>query len=250
MPKSPPYLCTSATLTHVGLVRKINEDSYLDRPDAGLWVIADGMGGHTAGDVASQLIVSALEKVEPGETLSGFVESIEDALLSVNQQLIAMSSQTQQTSGSTVVALLAYETVCVVIWAGDSRAYRLRNGELTQLTNDHSHIELYVEQGLITREEAALHPAGNLITRAVGAAPELYLEMDIDRLAEGDRYLLCSDGLDKHVTQAEIGPILGSGDPQSAAKQLIELTLSRGAADNVSVAVIEVRAADRAARNH
>ncbi|MFO1436627.1 MAG: protein phosphatase 2C domain-containing protein [Gammaproteobacteria bacterium] len=234
----------SATRTHVGLVRRINEDSILDRADAGLWVVADGMGGHAAGDVASQLIVDTLRRVEPSASLSDYVNRVEDALLSVNLRLVSMSAQTQQTSGSTVVALIAFRNLCVVIWAGDSRAYRLRNGKLQQLSNDHSHIEMYVEQGLITREEAAMHPAGNLITRAVGAAPELCLEMDLSEMAEGDRYLLSSDGLDKHVMQDEIANLLGAkGSPDEIAQKLIETTLQRGAADNVSVAVIDIQRA-------
>jgi serine/threonine protein phosphatase PrpC len=231
---------TSAVRTHVGMVRRINEDSVLDRKDAGLWVIADGMGGHAAGDVASQLIVDALSRVEPAEALSAYVDRLEDALLSVNTRLVTMSAQTQQTSGSTVVAMLAFRHLCVVMWAGDSRCYRLRNGELQQLTSDHSHIEMYVEQGLITRDEAAMHPAGNLITRAVGAAPELCLEMDVTEMTDGDRYLLTSDGLDKHLLQQEIAQTLASGAPEEAAQRLIDMTLARGAADNVSVAVIDV----------
>ncbi|MGQ0659006.1 MAG: PP2C family protein-serine/threonine phosphatase [Chromatiales bacterium] len=247
MPIPHPFRWTSATLTHVGLVRKVNEDSLLDRADAGLWVVADGMGGHTAGDFASRLIVDTLRDLVPGDSLSGFVDRIEDALLAVNERLVTMSSQTQQTSGSTVVVLLAHGNLCVTMWAGDSRAYRLRRGVLTQLTSDHSHIELYVEQGLISREEAAQHPAGNLITRAVGAGPELFLELDVAELGDGDRYLLCSDGLDRHVTQPEITGILRSGDVRTAAQQLIELTLARGATDNVSLAVIDVNAAGRRA---
>jgi serine/threonine protein phosphatase PrpC len=240
MQSPQPFQWSSATRTHVGLVRRINEDSILERTDIGMWVVADGMGGHAAGDVASQLIVDTLRRVEPGATLSEYVNRVEDALLSVNLRLVAMSAQTQQTSGSTVVAMLAYQNLCVVIWAGDSRAYRLRDGRLQQLSSDHSHIEMYVEQGLISREEAAMHPAGNLITRAVGAAPELCLEMDLSELVDRDRYLLSSDGLDKHVTQDEIAGILRDGTPDEASQRLIEVTLQRGAADNVSVAVIDV----------
>lgn len=243
MPALRSFRWTSATLTHVGLVRKINEDSLLDRADAGLWVVADGMGGHTAGDYASRLIVDTLKELPPGETLSDFVDRIEDALLTTNEKLVTMSSQTQQTSGSTVVVFIARGHLGLTMWAGDSRAYRLRGNALTQLTSDHSHIELYVEQGLISREEAALHPAGNLITRAVGAGPELFLEMNIGELADRDRYLLCSDGLDRHVSQPEITRILRGGDVGAVAQQLIDLTLARGATDNVSLAVIDVRAA-------
>jgi serine/threonine protein phosphatase PrpC len=187
--------------------------------------------------------------VEPADTLSTYVDRLEDALLSVNSRLVTMSAQTQQTSGSTVVAMLTFRNLCLVMWAGDSRCYRLRNGELQQLTSDHSHIEMYVEQGLITRDEAAMHPAGNLITRAVGAAPELCLEMDVTEMADGDRYLLTSDGLDKHLLQQEIAQALTGGTPEEVAQRLIDMTLARGATDNVSVAVVDVRGMPEAARH-
>lgn len=241
-----PFRWTSSTITHVGNVRKLNEDSCLDRGEIGLWVVADGMGGHASGDLASQLIVNTLAKLDPGKELSDYVDRIEDALLSVNQRLVQMAAQTNQTTGSTVVTLLAFGRYCVTLWAGDSRIYRLRNGELKQLTTDHSQVEMYVEQGLISREEAALHPAGNMVTRAVGASADLFLEMDLLELRHGDRYLLCSDGLDKHVADPEIARILGKGDPKASAQTLIDVTLSRGAIDNVTVSVIEVLSTDSA----
>jgi serine/threonine protein phosphatase PrpC len=241
----PPYRWTSSTVTHVGNVRKVNEDSCLDRGDVGLWVVADGMGGHASGDLASQLIVNTLAKIEPAKKLAEYVDRIEEALLKVNQRLIDMAAQTNQTSGSTVVVLLAFGRHGIIVWAGDSRIYRLRGGEIRQLTTDHSQVEMYVEQGLISREEAALHPAGNMVTRAVGAAADLFLELDIHELQHGDRYLLCSDGLDKHVADPEIAKILGKGDPKTAAQSLIDVTLARGAVDNVTVSVVEILGAGR-----
>ncbi len=238
---TPSFTWTSATLTHTGNVRKHNEDSCLDRADAGLWAVADGMGGHASGDLASQMIVNTLAKVEPGANLSTYVDRVEEALLSVNRKLVDMAAQTQQTSGSTVVILILFGQYGIMMWAGDSRIYRRRGNEFKQLTTDHSQVEAYVEQGLLTREEAAIHPAGNMVTRAVGAAPDLYLEMDIQELQNGDRYLLCSDGLDKHVTDPEIAQILAKPDPREAAQTLIDVTLSRGAIDNVTVSVIDIK---------
>ncbi|MGE0384697.1 MAG: PP2C family serine/threonine-protein phosphatase [Gammaproteobacteria bacterium] len=231
----------SATVTHVGNVRKLNEDSCLDRNDIGLWVVADGMGGHAAGDLASQLVVSTLAKVPEGNSLSEFVDAVEDAILYANSRLVNLSAETQQTSGSTVVAFLAREQHGIMLWAGDSRLYRLRAGRLKQLTTDHSQVEYYVQKGMLTREQALNHPAANMVTRAVGAGPDLYLDVDVTDLMAGDRYLLCSDGLDKHVPDPDIAALLGMGDPQSAAQNLIDATLARGATDNVTVSVIEIR---------
>lgn len=233
---------SSTGISDTGKVRKHNEDSMLDRPEIGLWVVADGMGGHAAGDVASQMIVSSLKKVHEGIELNRYINDIEDRLLDVNKRLLekAKESGKRTTIGSTVVALVAYNNYCVFIWAGDSRLYRLRNNELRQMTIDHSQVELYVEKGLITREEAAVHPHGNMITRAVGASDDLFLDMDIQEMQRNDRYLLCSDGLTKHVTDFEIEDILAEGTHEEACKTLIDLTLERGAGDNVTAIVVDI----------
>jgi serine/threonine protein phosphatase PrpC len=236
------YTWSSYGLSDTGKVRKHNEDSMLARPEAGLWVVADGMGGHSAGDVASQMIVNSLKDVQAGGKLNKYINDIEDRLLEVNKRLVAKAQQTDHktTIGSTVVAMLAYGKYCVYIWAGDSRLYRLRNGQLRQMSTDHSQVEMYVEKGLISREEALVHPHGNMITRAVGASDELYLDMDIQELAHKDRYLLCSDGLTKHVTDMEIQDILNEGTNQESCKTLVNLTLERGAVDNITAVVIDI----------
>ncbi len=233
---------TSFGISNVGKVRKHNEDSLLVRPEIGLWVVADGMGGHAAGDVASQMIVSTLKKVHEGITLNRYIDDIEDRLMEVNKRLIkkAQESDKRSTIGSTVVSMVAYGRYCVYIWAGDSRLYRLRNKELRQMTIDHSQVELYVEKGLITREEASVHPHLNMITRAVGATDDLFLDMDIQEMEREDRYLLCSDGLTKHMTDFEIEDILHEGSIEEACKTLIDLTLERGAVDNVTAIVVEI----------
>ena len=214
----------------------------LDRPEIGLWVVADGMGGHAAGDVASQMIVSSLAKVHEGIELNRIVNDIEDRLIEVNRRLIEKAGQTSNktTIGSTVVMLLAYNDLCVYIWAGDSRLYRLRDNNLIQMSTDHSQVEIYVEKGLISREEAAVHPHGNMITRAVGATDVLYLDMDIQKMKKNDRYMLCSDGLTKHLNDHEIQDMLRKGTHQEVCKDLIDLTLERGAGDNVTVIVIDI----------
>lgn len=237
-----PFSWTSALISDVGKVRKLNEDSGLDRGDEGLWVVADGMGGHSAGDLASQLIVNSLGKLELEDDLATLVEHVEDAVVHVNGRLFEVANAHNQTSGSTVVVLLMRGRYAVTMWAGDSRLYRWRDGELTQLTTDHTQIELYIEKGLLDRAEAEGHPSGNMVTRAVGVTDTLTMEMDIHELADGDRFLLCSDGLDKHVKDPEIERILATGTPAEVARELVDLTLERGAIDNVTVCIVEVTA--------
>ncbi len=235
-----PFVWISSALTDVGKVRKLNEDSVLDRGKHGLWAVADGMGGHSAGDLASQLIVNSLDKLEPSTELPEFVDRVEEAVMSVNERLFQVANAHDQTSGSTVVVLLACDRFAVVMWAGDSRLYRLRDGELEQMMTDHTQIEMYIEKGLLDRSEAEGHPSGNMVTRAVGVTDHLLLEMDMFELEDGDRFLLCSDGLDKHVKDPEIEAHLSDGDPDAIARALVDLTLERGAMDNVTVCVVEM----------
>lgn len=239
---SKPLSWKSFGITDVGKVRKHNEDSMLERTEIGLWAVADGMGGHAKGDIASKMIVDALTKLHEGTKLCRYLDDIEDRMINVNQKLIeqANASAKKATIGSTVVIMLAYEKYCVYIWAGDSRLYRLRDGILRQITTDHSQVELYVEQGIISREEALVHPHSNMITRAVGAAEQLFLDMDIQEMASNDRYLLCSDGLTKHIQDPEIQDLLREGNSEEVCKTLIDLTLSRGAGDNVTAIVVDI----------
>lgn len=237
-----PLSWSSFGMSDAGKVRKHNEDNLLERPEIGLWVVADGMGGHAKGDMASQMIVDSMKKIHEGVTLPRYVDEIEDRILAVNDKLVekARESDKRVTIGSTVVILLTYGEYSIIIWAGDSRLYRLRNSKLEQLSTDHSQVELYVEQGLISREEAAHHPHGNMITRAVGATDNLFLDMDIRKLARHDRFLLCSDGLTKHIPDNELEQQLQQGSPEDCCKNLIDTTLSRGATDNVTAIVVDI----------
>lgn len=238
-PDRQPFGWRSVALTNVGRVRKLNEDSVLDRGDAGLWVVADGMGGHSAGDLASQLIVNSLERAASHDSLAGWVDTVEETIVGVNARLFDVANSHNQTSGSTVVLLLARGRFGVTMWAGDSRLYRLRDGALSRVTTDHTQIEMYIERGLLDRSEAEGHPSNNMVTRAVGVTDNLFLEMDLFELADGDRYLLCSDGLDKHVKDEEIETFLRADDTSTVAQKLIDVTLERGAMDNVSVCVVD-----------
>lgn len=243
-------IAQSCGLSHKGLVRQINEDSFLDLPQKGLWVVADGMGGHEAGDVASQMIVASLSRASLTGPLAERLNEIEDVLDQVNRNLLdrgadikAQNPQVkkQLVMGSTIVLLVAEDNrLGVVMWAGDSRVYRLRQGQLTQISSDHSQVATYLRQGLITPEEAAYHPERHMITRAVGSHADLYLEAELCEFVTGERYLLCSDGLTRHLTDPDIAKLLGQGTPEEVCKQLIDLTLERGAKDNVTALVVEI----------
>lgn len=227
--------------TDVGRVRTINEDACLDHNAAGLWIVADGMGGHAAGDVASQLITSSMEKLDHPGDLNEFVDAVEQGFLDVNRRLLDLSTREldNQTIGSTVVALLAHEDHCAIMWVGDSRAYRLRDEKLEMLMQEHTQAEELVEQGLLNAEEAESHPTFNILTRAVGAQDPLFIDVDIFRVEKGDRFLLCSDGLNKAVTDAEICTALTSNNAEDSVNLLVEQALEQGSRDNVTIIVID-----------
>lgn len=225
--------------TDVGLRRKCNEDAILDRPQAGIWAVADGMGGHQAGDVASRMIVEALGKLECSDDLDASIKTADTCLKQVNEDLrdLAESQFNKQIIGSTVVALIAGVKHFACLWAGDSRLYRLRNQQLAQLTVDHC-AEEYPVNGLIPADRPLKQ--SNIITRAIGADDDLVLDCEIVEVLPGDIYLLSSDGLDKEVGFHEIESILNDSTCESGVKALIDLTLERGARDNVSVVVVEI----------
>jgi protein phosphatase len=232
----------SAHVTDKGKVRSINEDALLDRADLGIWVVADGMGGHAAGDMASGMIVNELKSISPGDSLSAMARDVEQRLHYVNQQLLLESQRRSgEIIGSTVVTLLTYQGYCIYQWAGDSRIYLYRRNRLKQLSRDHSQVEEMIEQGIVTSEQAEQSPVANYITRAVGASEELELDAEIFEPCDGDLFLLCSDGLNKEVNDTEIAHILGSCGFQEAVEQLINLALERGARDNVTLVLVEAR---------
>ena len=206
-----------------------------------MWVVADGMGGHSAGDLASTMIVERLQALEAGPSLSRLVEQAEATLEAVNAELRRLAATREaSTIGSTVVALIAHGAHAVCLWAGDSRAYRLRGGVLEQVTQDHALVADLVERGVLSAEQAANHPQSNLVTRAVGAADVLKLDVEILSLAPGDRFILCSDGLDKELRDEEIRDLLVREDVADPADALVELALSRGSRDNVTVVAVRI----------
>ena len=232
---------TSAAATDVGLVRERNEDACLDLPDRGIWAVADGMGGHAVGDFASRAIIEALSAMPLPANLDTALDDARAALLAVNQALIDEAARMKvRVIGSTVVTMLACARRCGCLWAGDSRLYLFRAGHLKQLTRDHSQVERLRARGLLTAEEARHHPAHNTITRAVGAATRLDLELLTLEIGDGDMFLLCSDGLSNEVEDAGIATVLAAsaGDCAYAASALVQLALANGGRDNVSVVVM------------
>ncbi len=231
----------SVARTDLGNVRKVNEDSVLVHAAENLWVVADGMGGHDAGDVASKLITEALGVVALGESFSDNVDLLEDTLLQVNQQLRDYSKEkfTGRTVGSTVVLMYAQQQCGACMWAGDSRLYRWRSNSFEQLTNDHSQVAALVESGLIESEEAIDHPASNVITRAVGAADTLQLDVRAIEIEPDDVYLLCSDGLYNEVDSAMIARNLSGNALEQSADQMIAECLAGNAQDNVSLIIMK-----------
>ncbi len=227
----------SSAATSTGNVRGHNEDAVLDLPEAGLWVVADGMGGHNAGDVASNMIVQALTALTRKAAPSAQLDEVEDRLREVNSRLYASSLDNQAgMSGSTIVALLALERHCLSLWAGDSRVYRSRNGSLEQITRDHSEAQEMRDGGMGDSPEAM---TSNVITRAVGGSEELFLDIELRELRNHDRYLLCSDGLYRELSDADMAHHLTGNDPEGAAKALMKQALSGTCSDNVSVIVVQ-----------
>lgn len=238
MKKARPSLhWSSCGITTVGAIRKNNEDAFLNRPDLGVWAVADGMGGHAAGDVASRLVVDRLEQLSASGSLSAVVDAAEDQLLEANRKLLTLAMKhKERTIGSTAVVLVARGHHAACLWAGDSRLYRIRGRRIDQVMQDHAMVEDLVESGLISREQAAGHPQANRITRAIGAMPSLFVDVELFAVRPGDIYLLCSDGLYKELSNEEILTTMG-GDEQAVDK-LVKLAMERGARDNVTVVTV------------
>jgi len=224
--------------THTGWSRTLNEDSHLALPKLGLWVIADGMGRHKAGEVASGIAIRKMARaIEQGRPLAEAIETAHHAI-----QIAALQGEGAADMGTTVVAVkldgLRYE----IAWVGDSRAY-LWNGTLHQLTTDHSYVQLLPDAGLIAENEISGHPSRNIISQALGAGGSDKANIKIDlvsgELGESDTLLLCSDGLSGEVTDDRIAAILAeTTDAQTRMERLIAAALEAGGKDNVTVIVI------------
>jgi protein phosphatase/serine/threonine-protein phosphatase Stp1 len=231
--------------TNAGAVRKHNEDNLLSRPELGLWAVADGAGGHNSGEVASAMIVEALQSLAADLSAADLLAQIRTAIAGVHQRLQTLAAATGPgvVIASTFLGLMIRDGHFAVLWAGDSRAYLLRQGKLQQLSQDHSLVQELVDLGALTPEQAESHPQSNVITRAVGAGEEeLVLDKVIGTTEPGDRFLLCSDGLSKTLTIAEITSLLAVPAGAAPDELLITAALAHHVTDNVTAVVVEVPA--------
>jgi serine/threonine protein phosphatase PrpC len=231
----------SAGRTETGKVRRRNEDAILVREDLGLWVVADGVGGHAAGDYASALIVERLGALRRDGDVYDFIEAIEDSLQQVNTLLRAAALARQADVIASTVVVLVHDTEFVLCgWVGDSRGYVYEDGRLRQLTHDHVHgLKSDVTQfGASARSDAG---AGVLI-RAIGAEDELYLDWTVAGSRAGMQFLLCSDGINKELSDAELELAYRDADagPHERIERLFTQALSRSARDNLSAVIVRL----------
>jgi serine/threonine protein phosphatase PrpC len=227
--------------THVGLKRKVNEDAVLALPDQAIWMVSDGMGGHEAGDFASRLIADSIAMIPPGLDPADRMHALRDAIQSAHQVILREAeSRGRGVIGATVAALILANGHFVGLWAGDSRIYRLRDGEIEMLTTDHSAVAELVLAGRMSWDEAEKHPQSNAITRAVGVGDSVELDKVRGEVRAGDRFLICSDGLTKYATFKILRDALTAFPIETVSDQLIQMALAGGGADNITVIVLDV----------
>ena len=228
--------------THCGTVRDHNEDGFVNRPDLGLWSVADGAGGHQSGEVASKMVVDALETCPPNLSAADLLNEVRSRIEGAHAALRAEGNRRGNGAvlATTVVAVMARDDHFACLWAGDSRIYLLRGGQLAQISRDHSLVQEMVDSGALSPEDAINHPHANVITRAIGADIEpLELEKRSGELLRGDRLMLCSDGLCKTLDDTALAVIMAA-DEDAIAERLVLAALAAKATDNVTAVVIEV----------
>jgi protein phosphatase len=224
--------------THVGMLRQRNEDSYLVRPEAGIWAVADGMGGHHAGDLASQTVIAELQSIELPASAASLLTHCQARVASANNRIKAISRDRGGVIiGATLAVLLTFDHHYACAWSGDSRIYVVRAGEILQLSHDHTEVQELLASGAISAQEAKTWSRNNVVTRAIGVCDEPELEITSGELQIGDCFVICSDGLTHHVEDGEILHCVSTNTSQEACDSLIALALERGGVDNVTVIV-------------
>ena len=235
------YRVRYSARSHVGLKRKVNEDAILALPEESLWLVADGMGGHEAGDYASRLVADMVASIPPGlppaDRLSAVRDAIGRAHNVIRQEAEARNAAT---IGTTVACLMLAKGHFVGLWAGDSRIYLLRDSKIQMLTTDHSFVAELVQAGQMNWDEAEQHPESNAITQAVGVGSEFELDKIRGEVQPGDRFLICSDGLSKYATFAMLQKALTEIPVETISDRLVQVALDGGGADNISVVVVDV----------
>ena len=239
--------------TDLGLRRENNEDKhefFVPTSDDDLawrgmvFVVCDGMGGHEAGQIASEMTCKEFIRLYRESTFEDPVEAAKNAVATTNRFVYSAATTipNRKGMGTTLSALLLVQDQAHIVQVGDSRVYRLRDGELQQLTKDHTWVEETVELGVMSREQAEAHQYRHVLTRAVGTEPDVKTDAFTESLAVGDTFMLCSDGVTNHVTDEEIKAILSSNDPSQAAWTLVGRALMGGGSDNATVIVVHVDA--------
>ncbi len=234
-----PLLPTGRGVTHPGVVRSRNEDAFVDRGDIGLWAVADGAGGHGDGNLASSAVAVALSDMPAGLCAAEVLAQVRLRLAGAHAELQRLAAERAKGDVivTTVVVLMARGDHFACLWAGDSRAYLLREGTFCQMTHDHSLVQELVAAGALAPQDAETHPQANIITRAVGSEEPLQLDKVAGTLLPGDLILLCTDGLFKALRESEIARLLAAG---AEPEELLDMALKAGARDNVTLLVVKV----------
>lgn len=232
----------SAAKTHIGLIRTVNEDRLLDRPDAGLWAVADGMGGHDGGDVAATIAIRALESCANRDSPLT-IDSVMFALAEAND---AIRNGTRSTgiSGCTIAGLFVCAGSFTVFWMGDSRVYRFRQGQLELLTHDHSMVQDMVDAKLLTHAQAKTHPKANVVTRALGVSGDARPDVVTGGIERGDRFLLCTDGL-WGMLERDVLIDHMTMTPDRAVSGLTVVALNAGGRDNLAMIIVDAASNER-----
>ncbi len=232
-------------VTHTSHVRTRNEDSILVNEDEHVWIVADGMGGHHAGDFASQTITNNLSLFKQHASLDDSILLLEENILNSNSIIRKKSYKLGRnaTIGSTVVCVYVWNNLLFTFWAGDSRLYRFRNGQLERLTEDHSYVEELVRMGKIDAREAEEHPAANVVLKAVGIDDRLCMDFEYFELVDEDIYIICSDGLYKDLDETRFAPIIEAhaDDMTALSEALLEKSLDAGGTDNTSIITLKIK---------
>jgi serine/threonine protein phosphatase PrpC len=223
------------------MVRKLNEDAYAERSDIGVWAVADGMGGHAAGEVASKAVMDAIMGLGHANNFDEMHAAVKRSLKGANRHLLEQADNydDERVPGATVVVLIIDGNQGAVVWCGDSRIYRCSDQQLVQLTRDHSHVQELVDQGLIKAEDAESHSMANVITRAIGIVEPVEIESRLMEIEPDDKYLLCSDGLSRMVSDKEIEAIMTNKNSEEIVQSLLHTALVRDATDNVTIICVQ-----------
>lgn len=252
----------SCGITDIGRKRQRNEDSYLVNDKIGLYIVADGMGGHAGGEFASKIAVSTVEEIIRGEdrvksnvpadsyldsTVSATTESVEqdrlkDAINRAGNMIVRRAFEDPELKGmgTTSTVMFISEDKAYIAHVGDSRAYCVRDNEIIQITEDHSLVHEQLKSGLITEEEAKTHQLKNIITRSVGVQEDVEVDTIVWKIQPGDAYLLCSDGLSNMMNDDEMQEIISKSDVEQGARDLVDLANSRGGEDNITLILLKV----------